>query len=81
MYLYSRPHLQALEGDGKKLAVALTGSGLFSLGSVLMWAILRNTVPREHALLPTLLGIGSGCLVVKLATDYFKYLDSTVAKK
>lgn len=81
MYLYSRPHLQAIESDGKKLAVALTGAGLFSLGSVLLWAILRNSVPREQTLVPTVVGVGAGALIVKLATDYFNYLDSTVAKK
>lgn len=80
LYLYSRPHLQALP-EQKRLALGLTGSALFSLGSVLLWAILRNSLPKDQSLIVNVLGLAGGAAFVKLTTEYFDYLDSTIAKK
>jgi len=80
LYLYSRPHLQALPTN-QRIGVSLVGSTLFSFGSVLVWAVIRSSLPRDQSLLTTVLGVASGAAIVKLATDYFRYVDSTVAKK
>ena len=60
---------------------SITGSALFTFGSVLIWAVIRSSVPKDQAGISTLLGLASGFAIVRLTTDYFAHVDGTVAKK
>lgn len=60
---------------------SLTGSALFSFGSVLLWAVLRSALPRDQSALTTILGLASGFAIVKITTDYLSHNDETVSKK
>lgn len=53
------------------------GAVTFSLGSVLIWAILRSVVPQNVGLC-TLCGIGSGFALIKLGCSYTNHVDSLV---
>lgn len=53
------------------------GAVSFSLGSVLVWAILRSIVPQNVALC-TLCGIGTGAAFLKLGKNYLEHVDSLV---
>lgn len=57
-----------------------TGALLLSFGSVLMWAVLRSIVPPNPTLC-TLVGIGSGLLIIKVGSSYMDYIDNQIAKK
>lgn len=54
---------------------SLLGSGLFGLGSVLLWAILRSTVPRNNAA-ATVIGIASSYAIARLSYEYLNHVDS-----
>ncbi|XP_066254678.1 uncharacterized protein [Euwallacea similis] len=79
LYLYNRPHLAALP-QKEKLLYSAFGAVTFSLGSVLIWAIIRSVVPQNVALC-TVCGIGSGLALIKIAKSYSNSVDSLVAKK
>lgn len=79
LYLWSRPHLQDVEPK-RRAAFAILGSGLFSLGSVLMWAILRSALPRGQDAAATLLALGSGYGVARLGYEYVQHLDRKAIK-
>lgn len=51
------------------------GAVTFSLGSVLIWAIIRNIVPQNVALC-TVCGVGSGLALMKVASNYINHVDS-----
>jgi len=52
----------------------------FSLGSVLIWAIIRSVVPQNVALC-TVAGVGSGLALIKIGKSYINTVDSLVVKK
>jgi len=79
LYIYSRPHLQSVECK-KRAAYSLLGGCLFSLGSVLVWAIVKSSIPRNVALATTV-GLGSGYAIARLSYDYLCHVDSLVANK
>ncbi|KAK4872782.1 hypothetical protein RN001_014811 [Aquatica leii] len=78
LYLYNRPHLQNVPMQQRILYCAF-GAVSFSLGSVLIWAILRSIVPQNVALC-TIAGLGSGCALMKIARNYTEHVDSLVKK-
>ncbi|KAJ8915853.1 hypothetical protein NQ315_004667 [Exocentrus adspersus] len=79
LYLYNRPHL-ALLPTKERLLYSSFGAVTFSLGSVLIWAIVRSLVPQNVALC-SICGVGSGLAMLKIATSYAEHADSLVAKK
>uniref|UniRef100_A0AAG5DI90 Uncharacterized protein n=1 Tax=Anopheles atroparvus TaxID=41427 RepID=A0AAG5DI90_ANOAO len=79
LYMYGRPHLKALPSN-KRVAYSICGSVLFSLGSVLAWAVLRSAIPRNQGL-STALGLSSGLLIAKLSYDYLEHNDSQALVK
>ncbi|XP_060520091.1 uncharacterized protein LOC132698176 [Cylas formicarius] len=79
LYLYNRPHLAALP-TREKLLFSSFGAVTFSLGSVLIWAIIRSVVPQNVALC-TVCGIGSGLALIKIGKSYTETVDSLVSKK
>lgn len=60
-----------------KIYFSVTGGILFSFGSVLMWAFLRNLLPKNNGV-ATFVGIVTGYGIVKLSTDYLSEVDSQV---
>ncbi|KAL1517622.1 hypothetical protein ABEB36_001361 [Hypothenemus hampei] len=79
LYLYNRPHLAILPPK-EKLVYSAFGAVTFSLGSVLIWAIIRSVVP-QNVCLCTVCGIGSGLALIKIGKSYSNTVDSSVEKK
>ncbi|XP_055597022.1 uncharacterized protein LOC129747034 [Uranotaenia lowii] len=79
LYFYSRPHLAAIPSN-RRAAYSICGSVLFSFGSVLVWAVLRNAIPRNQGL-ATALGLSSGLVMAKLTYDYLESNDEQLTKK
>ncbi|KAH8280435.1 hypothetical protein KR018_007315 [Drosophila ironensis] len=73
-YLYGRPHLRDVKNN-KRGAYALLNATLFSMGSVLAWALIKSALPQDNALLATLAGVGTGAAFVKLGRDYIEEVD------
>ncbi|EDW36311.1 GL17724 [Drosophila persimilis] len=74
-YIYGRPHLKDVKSN-KRLAYAALGGVLFSMGSVLAWALLKSSLAENNALLATLVGLGTGAVIVKVGTEYIKDIDN-----
>ncbi|XP_030752892.1 uncharacterized protein LOC115879962 [Sitophilus oryzae] len=79
LYLYNKPHLSSLSTKEKVLYSAF-GAATFSLGSVLIWAIIRSVVP-ENVALCTACGVGSGLALIKIGKSYVETVDSLVPSK
>ncbi|XP_035731823.1 uncharacterized protein LOC118445884 [Vespa mandarinia] len=78
-YFYTREHMEKAQ-ISTRLLYSGTGALLLSFGSVLMWAVLRSIVPPNPTLC-TLVGIGSGLLIIKVGSSYMDYIDNQIAKK
>lgn len=78
-YIYGRPHLRTIPNSRRGL-YAILGGSLFSMGSVLAWALMRSVLPRENAALATIAGLASGAVLVKISIDYFADCDKLVPK-
>lgn len=76
LYLYNRPHLQNVPKQ-KRVLYCTFGAVSFSLGSVLIWAILRSVIPQNVALC-TVAGLGSGLALMKVGCSYVDHIDSLV---
>lgn len=59
---------------------SILGSSLFSLGSVLVWAIIKSSIPRNVALATTV-GLASGYAIARLSYDYLNHVDSLATNK
>ncbi|XP_065160512.1 uncharacterized protein [Atheta coriaria] len=79
LYLYNRPHLMNLSKQ-ERILYSVFGSVTFSLGSVLIWAILRSVVPQNVALC-TVCGVGSGLALLKIGRNYVEHIDSLAVTK
>ncbi|KAH8297215.1 hypothetical protein KR044_007142 [Drosophila immigrans] len=73
-YIYGRPHLKHVK-NGKRGVYAILGATLFSMGSVLAWALIKSALPKDNALLATVAGLGTGAAIVKIGTDYIQEVD------
>lgn len=62
------------------LSFSATGALLLSLGSVLMWAVIRSVVPPSPACC-TIAGIGTGVALLKIGSNYLEFVDKQVVKK
>ncbi|XP_023014385.1 uncharacterized protein [Leptinotarsa decemlineata] len=78
LYLFNRPHLSSL-ATRERLIYSSFGAVSFSLGSVLIWAIIRSLVPQNVALCSAC-GIGSGLAMIKIARCYVQHVDSLAPK-
>ncbi|KAJ8949983.1 hypothetical protein NQ318_002392 [Aromia moschata] len=79
LYLYNRPHLSLL-ANKDRLLYSSFGAVTFSLGSVLIWAIIRSLVPQNVALC-SVCGIGSGLAMIKIARSYTRTCRFVDSKK
>ena len=62
------------------LLFSATGAVLLSLGSVLLWAVIRSIVPPSPVCC-TLAGIGTGVAFLKVGSSYLEFVDGQIAKK
>ncbi|KAJ9578462.1 hypothetical protein L9F63_005332 [Diploptera punctata] len=74
LYIYNRPHLNAAPTN-LRIVYSTFGSVIFSFGSVLLWAVLRSTLPENMAL-ATVAGISSGIMLIRVGQNYLDYVDS-----
>ncbi|KAF7271032.1 uncharacterized protein LOC143198843 [Rhynchophorus ferrugineus] len=79
LYLYNRPHLADVSRK-EKILYSSFGAVTFSLGSVLIWAIIRSVVP-ENVALCTAFGVGSGLALIKVGKSYLEVVDNLAPKK
>jgi len=77
-YIYTRKHLKKVPCQ-KRVAYAAAGGVLFSFGSVLMWAFLKNILPKNNGI-ATFVGLSSGFVLVRLTTDYLSEVDGQVSQ-
>jgi len=59
----------------KKIMYSACGSLLFTFGSVLLWAVLRNILP-DNKLLAVTAGVASGVTLTVVSKDYLEFIDS-----
>lgn len=78
-YVYGRPALADVPNNKRGL-YAVLGGGLWAMGSVLGWAIIKSMLPRDNAAVATIAGLATGAAIVKVTTDYFADTDK-LAKK
>lgn len=55
------------------------GGVLFSFGSVLMWAFLKNLLPKNNGV-TTFVGLTSGYVIVRLTTEYLHDVDAQISE-
>ncbi|KAM7343559.1 uncharacterized protein ACRADG_010553 isoform 2-T2 [Cochliomyia hominivorax] len=78
-YIYGRPALAEVPNN-KRGVYAVVGGGLWAMGSVLGWALIKSVLPRDNTAVATVAGLATGAAIVKVATDYFADTDK-LAKK
>ncbi|XP_044764343.1 uncharacterized protein LOC123320915 [Coccinella septempunctata] len=76
LYLYDRSHLRTLS-QKERILYSAFGAVTFSLGSVLIWAILRSVIPKNIPLC-TICGLGTSLAMIKIGSGYAKHLDTLV---
>ncbi|XP_054258402.1 uncharacterized protein LOC128983215 [Macrosteles quadrilineatus] len=59
----------------KQILYSACGSLLFTFGSVLLWAVLRNILP-DNKLLAVSAGVVSGATLTVVSKEYLEYIDS-----
>lgn len=80
VYMYGRPHLVKVP-PGRRSLYAAVGAGLWTMGSVLGWAVLKSLFHSSNNGVATVLGLASGAAFVKVTVDYFNELDNASPKK
>ncbi|XP_029171529.1 uncharacterized protein LOC114940909 [Nylanderia fulva] len=78
-YIYTREHIKTAP-QSVRVLYSVTGAVLLSLGSVLLWAVIRSVVPPSPACC-TIAGIGTGVAFLKIGSSYLEFVDNQVAKK
>uniref|UniRef100_A0A1A9W2D8 Uncharacterized protein n=1 Tax=Glossina brevipalpis TaxID=37001 RepID=A0A1A9W2D8_9MUSC len=78
-YVYGRPHLRHVPNLQRGL-YGIMAAGLWGMGSVLGWAVLKSLIPKDNGL-ATIAGLVAGVGIVKVAIDYVNEIDKLVAKK
>ncbi|XP_029671345.1 uncharacterized protein LOC115240367 [Formica exsecta] len=78
-YIYTREHVKSAP-QSIRILYSVTGAVLLSLGSVLMWAVIRSVVPPSPTIC-TIAGIGTGVALLKIGSSYLEFVDKQIAKK
>lgn len=79
LYLFNRPHLKNAPMK-RRIAYSLVGGGLFSMGSVLVWAVLRSAIVKKEVL-QTVIGCTTAYAIARLSYDYIQHLDEQAPKQ
>lgn len=78
-YIYTREHMKTAP-QSVRILYSATGAVLLSLGSVLLWAVIRSIVPPSPVCC-TIAGIGTGVAFLKVGSSYLEFVDGQIAKK
>ncbi|XP_077278909.1 uncharacterized protein LOC143906592 [Temnothorax americanus] len=78
-YIYTREHMKSAP-QSVRILYSATGAVLLSLGSVLLWAVIRSIVPPSPVCC-TIAGIGTGVAFLKVGSSYLEFVDGQIAKK
>ncbi|XP_011629890.1 uncharacterized protein LOC105422279 [Pogonomyrmex barbatus] len=78
-YIYTREHMKTAP-QSVRILYSTTGAVLLSLGSVLLWAVLRSIVPPSPVCC-TIAGVGTGVAFLKVGSSYLEFVDGQIAKK
>lgn len=73
-YVYGRPALAEVPNSKRGMYAVLAG-GLWAMGSVLGWALIKSVLPRDNSAMATIAGLATGAAIVKVTTDYFADTD------
>jgi len=79
LWLYSRPHMAALNHRDRGI-YCVYFAGMFNLGSMLLWALFRTVAPESPAL-RTIIGGASAVGMVHMGKKHLEYLDSQIKSK
>lgn len=61
----------------KQIIYSTCGSLLFTFGSVLLWAVIRNILP-DNKYLAVAAGLASGVTLTAVGKEYLEFIDSKV---
>lgn len=76
VYMYGRPHLAKVP-TGRRTLYAAVGAGLWTMGSVLGWAVLKSLLNKSNSGVAAVLGLTTGAAFIKVTVDYFNEVDNT----
>jgi len=82
LYIYDRKHIKALAGR-QRVGFSVFSAGLFNLGSLLLWAMIRAATTKREApvqVVRVALAVGSAALLVKTGMDYLQAIDEQLPK-
>lgn len=75
-YLFNRPVFRVIEPpSSKQFLWSAFGSWMFNFGSLLLWAICKETLP-ENKFLRAVLAVSSSAALIYVARDYLQAVDS-----
>ncbi|CAL8102104.1 unnamed protein product [Orchesella dallaii] len=83
LYVYDRKHLKSVVGK-QKISFSVFSAGLFNLGSILLWAMIRSATTSRDSTIQTArvaLAVGSSVLLVKTGMEYLNAVDSQITRK
>nr|CAH0109411.1 unnamed protein product [Daphnia galeata] len=75
LYLASRPHLAAIKDTKQKALFSVYGSTIFTLGSLLLWAMTRVLVP-DNTPIRVAAAVGSSIVLLKTGVAYLDIIDA-----
>ncbi|XP_020288034.1 uncharacterized protein LOC109856787 [Pseudomyrmex gracilis] len=78
-YIYTREHVKKAP-QNQRILYSVTGAVLLSLGSVLLWAVVRSIIPPSPAIC-TVAGVSSGLALLKIGSNYLEFVDGQIVKK
>merc|ERR1712200_302654 len=78
-YLHTRKHMVQITDCKKNLLFCPYGSAMVTMGSVLLWAMLKAVMPENPAL-RTAVAVGSSVVLLKTGAAYIEAVDNLVEK-
>ncbi|XP_046634325.1 uncharacterized protein LOC124313439 [Daphnia pulicaria] len=75
LYLVSRPHLATIKDTKQKVVFSVFGSAMFTLGSLLLWAMTRVLVP-DNTTIRVVTAVGSSIVLLKTGVAYLDIIDA-----
>jgi len=79
LYLHTKKHICEMQDCKQGLFFCVYGSAMVTMGSVLMWAMLKTLLPESPAL-RTVAAVGSSVVLLKAGVAYVDAVDKLVAK-
>ncbi|KAK4004811.1 Uncharacterized protein APZ42_015930 [Daphnia magna] len=80
LYLASRPHLATIKDKKQKILFSVFGSTMFTLGSLLLWAMTRVLVP-DNTPVRVVVAAGTSIVLLKTGVAYLDHIDADKKSK